>query len=142
MEKYAVIVAAGSGTRMGISTPKQFLLIHDKPLLWHSIEAFFDACPDITIILVLAADQLSKGSSIVASLSRPAQVSLVAGGETRFQSVKNGLGLVPNNAIVFIHDAVRCLVTKRLIERCLAGTLDKGNAIPAVPAEPETMAPA
>jgi len=51
MKKYAVIVAGGSGTRMGASIPKQFMLLKDKPVLYYSIKAFVDAYPDLQVIL-------------------------------------------------------------------------------------------
>jgi 2-C-methyl-D-erythritol 4-phosphate cytidylyltransferase len=134
MHKYAIIVAGGSGLRMGAALPKQFLLLHNKPVLWYSINAFFEAFDDITIILVLPEIHLDRGSSLIQSTARPAQVILTHGGDTRFQSVKNALELVDPSGIVLIHDGVRCLVTPDLIQRCYQSASEHGNAIPAIPA--------
>ena len=132
MKKYAVIVAAGSGLRMGTSTPKQFLLLHDKPVLWYTLTAFLTAFDDLEIVLVLPKEYVDEGKLLAKSTGSPKRIKLVTGGETRFHSVKNGLALVPADAIVFVHDGVRCLLTKELIHRCYNMALEKGNAVPAV----------
>jgi len=132
MKKYAVIVAGGSGSRMGTDIPKQFLLLQNKPLLWHTLTAFLGSFDDMSIILVLPALYMEMGKTIVDSLADSQRIQLTTGGSTRFQSVKNGLKLVGKNAVVFVHDGVRCLVSPALIKRCYAATLEKGNAVPAV----------
>jgi 2-C-methyl-D-erythritol 4-phosphate cytidylyltransferase len=132
MKKYAVIVAAGSGVRMGTDIPKQFLLLQNKPLLWHTLTAFLDSFDDMEIILVLPASHGEMGKAIVESLAQSQRVQLTTGGTSRFQSVKNGLKLVGKDAVVFVHDGVRCLVSPALIQRCYAITIAKGNAVPAV----------
>jgi len=134
MEKYAVIVAGGSGQRMGTDRPKQFLLLHGHPVLWHTLSAFLSAFDDIHIILVLPDGWLEEGKAIAQLTAFPGRIRVVSGGGTRYDSVKNGLAAVPANAIVFVHDGVRCLVTPALIQRCYAGALEKGNAIPAIAA--------
>ncbi|MEP6700782.1 MAG: 2-C-methyl-D-erythritol 4-phosphate cytidylyltransferase [Bacteroidota bacterium] len=134
MDKYAIIVAGGSGTRMGASVPKQFLLLHNKPILWYPLMAFMQAFPNIRMILVLHEQYLEMGKSIIELTPSPGQVSIIAGGSTRFESVRNGLIHVPEDSIVFVHDGVRCLVTAALIQRCYQATLKHGNAIPAVSA--------
>lgn len=133
MRKIAVIVAGGSGTRMRTATPKQFLPLQGKPVLWHSVSAFLDAYDDLSIILVASTDYLGKTSEIITMFAQPERIRLAEGGPTRFQSVKNGLQQVNEQAIVFIHDAVRCLVTKELIVRCYSEALVHGTAVPAVP---------
>ena len=133
MKKYAVIVAGGSGLRMGAATPKQFLPIHGKPVLWYSLNTFLAAWPDLQIILVLPHNHLQTGEEIIQTTSDPARIRITVGGDTRFHSVKNGLDCIHGQAVVFVHDAVRCLLTTDLIHRCYNKTLDKGNAIPAVP---------
>lgn len=134
MDKYAIIVAGGSGSRMGANVPKQFLLLHNKVVLWYSITAFLNAYKDIRIILVLPEQYFENGKDIIRSTSAPDRIEIVAGGTTRFQSVQNGLTKVPMNCVVFVHDGVRCMVTSQLILRCYETTLAKGNAIPAIPA--------
>jgi len=134
MEKYAVIVAGGSGRRMGTDRPKQFLLLHGKPVLWHTLSAFLSAFDDLHIVLVLPQPFLEEGTAIAQLTGLPGRIQLVKGGATRYDSVKSGLAVVPDNAIVFVHDGVRCLVTPALIQRCYTGALEKGNAIPAIAA--------
>ncbi|MET0242232.1 MAG: 2-C-methyl-D-erythritol 4-phosphate cytidylyltransferase [Flavitalea sp.] len=130
--KFAVIVAGGSGQRMGSATPKQFLILSGKPVLWYTLRAFLNAYDDLRAILVLPAAHLPTGQEIVNSLEGYERVTLCEGGDTRFQSVKNGLKHVPENAIVFVHDGVRCLVSETLIRRCYDATLIHGNAVPAI----------
>ena len=145
MLKYAVIVAGGSGNRMNperpqdpvgsrdIPLPKQFLALNGKPVLQHTVETFLAAYPDLKIIVVLPDRFHKDGSLILDKISSAGRIETVVGGETRFHSVKNGLKLVPKDSIVFVHDAVRCLVTINLINRCYEAALENGNAIPAIP---------
>ena len=105
MKKYAVIVAGGSGSRMGGPTPKQFLLLQGKTVLWHTLKVFLDAYEDMEIILVLPEAHLETGRRILATAEADASiregvsfqdrlrsVRVVAGGDTRFRSAPNGIG--------------------------------------------------
>ncbi|RYG06004.1 MAG: 2-C-methyl-D-erythritol 4-phosphate cytidylyltransferase [Chitinophagaceae bacterium] len=132
MKKYAVIVAGGSGQRMGSTTPKQFLTLSGRPVLWYTLTSFLKAFDDLQVILVLPSAHLPTGQEIVKTLENNQRVSFCEGGETRFQSVKNGLKHVPEHAVVFIHDGVRCLVSDELIRRCYEATMIHGNAVPAI----------
>jgi 2-C-methyl-D-erythritol 4-phosphate cytidylyltransferase len=132
MKKFAVIVAAGSGTRMGGTTPKQFLLVNNKPVLYYTLQAFLNAFADIQIILVLPVDYTDMGQEIIDAYFDKDRIRITAGGETRFQSVKNGLQLVEEDSIIFVHDGVRCLLTENLIHRCYATAVDAGTAIPVI----------
>ena len=132
MKPTAVIVAGGAGSRMGAAVPKQFLTLNDRPLLVHTIEAFAHAYEDMDIIVVLPAAFIEQGSDIIAKHLPGVQVFFTEGGETRFHSVKKGLSLVREPSVVFVHDAVRCLVSVSLIRRCYDQTILKGSAIPAV----------
>src|SRR5690348_17463589 len=134
MKKYAVIVAGGSGTRMGNILPKQSLLLKGKPLLWYTIDSFLRAFDDFEIILVLPKDHFVKGEKIAAQLNAENKIRIVSGGNTRFDSVKGGLKLVSQESVVFVHDGVRCLISVPLIKRCYNQALEKGSAIPAVAA--------
>lgn len=135
MIKYAIIVAGGTGTRMGGNTPKQFMLLKDKPVLYYTIKTFLDAFDDLQVILVLPVDFTDMGQEIIDAYFDKDRVRITAGGDTRFQSVKNGLTLVDNESIVFVHDGVRCLLTADLIHRCYAQALETGTAIPAIPSK-------
>lgn len=134
MEKYAVVVAGGSGLRMGTSVPKQFLELHGNPVIWYTLNAFLDSFPDMKIILVLPKQHLETGKQILRSTYDPDRIWMTVGGETRFHSVRNGLQHINRHSIVFVHDGVRCLLTPDLIRRCYEGAVDKGNAIPAITA--------
>ena len=134
MKKYAVIVAGGSGRRMGSAMPKQFLLLQQKPLLWYSLDTFLHAFDDMNIILVLPKENIKEGEQLVKDMHAEKKVTITTGGITRFDSVKNGLALVTEPSIVFVHDGVRCLVSNDLIIRCYTQAVEKGSAIPAVAA--------
>lgn len=133
MKKIALIVAGGNGSRMNNSIPKQFLLLKNKPVLYYSIKAFLDAYEDIEIILVLPQEHIGKGQEIIDGYFDVSKFKITAGGRTRFHSVQNGLSLIKNEeAIIFVHDGVRCLLTKDLIKRCYDAALELGTAIPTV----------
>ncbi len=134
MKKYAVVVAGGSGQRMGSSIPKQFLLLQGKPLLWYTLDTFLKSFDDIEIILVVPETGISEADALVEDLNAQARITITKGGTTRFHSVQNGLALVTEPSIVFVHDGVRCLITKELIQRCYHQAIEKGSAIPAIAA--------
>jgi 2-C-methyl-D-erythritol 4-phosphate cytidylyltransferase len=132
MQTYAVIVAGGSGTRMGADVPKQFLHIHDIPVFIHTLKAFREALPNGKIVLVLPKAHLDTGANYIHQFLPGSGIKIVEGGETRFHSVKNGLAEVKEDSIVFIHDAVRCMVTSDLIHRCQHDAELYGSSIPVV----------
>jgi 2-C-methyl-D-erythritol 4-phosphate cytidylyltransferase len=133
MKKFVIIVAGGSGSRMGTEIPKQFLELCGKPVLMHTISVFHDFDPESKIILVLPEDQLPfwEGLCLKHSFSLVHQV--VSGGKTRFHSVQNGLSQIDGEGIVFIHDGVRPLVSRETLGRCLETAQESGNAIPVLP---------
>lgn len=133
MKRVAVIVAGGSGTRMGKELPKQFLLLNGKAIFIHSILAFNQAYPDILIVLVLPKEFIALAKELVIQASLSSNVEFIEGGATRFNSVKNGLEHVRDADIVFVHDAVRCLVTPKLIKSCSDKACQQGSAIPVIP---------
>ena len=130
MKKFAIIVAAGSGTRMGGTVPKQFILVNSKPVLYYTLQTFLNAFADLQIILVLPVDYTDMGQEIIDAYFDKERIRITAGGDTRFQSVKNGLQLVEDDSIIFVHDGVRCLLTADLIHRCYASAVETGTAIP------------
>lgn len=132
MKKYAVIVAGGSGLRMGTQVPKQFLPIQEKPVLWYTLQAFLKSFDDLNIILVVPELHLVTAQEILRSTDDPDRVWMTIGGETRFHSVKNGLQHIHQHSIVFVHDGVRCLLTPELIRKCYNAAIESGNAIPAI----------
>lgn len=132
MKKYAIIVAGGKGIRMGNTIPKQFILLSNKPVLYYTLKVFLDLYADLQVILVLPLDYTDMGQEIIDAYFEKNRIRIAAGGNTRFQSVKNGLALVEEEAIVFVHDGVRCLVSKELIHRCYEQAVETGTAIPAI----------
>lgn len=133
MKKFAVIVAGGSGTRMGSAIPKQFLEVRNEPMVMHTARAFVNAFPDIKLILVVPESYQEKTRSVFQHFRTEYELVYVSGGASRFHSVQNGLKMVDDDGIVFIHDAVRCLVSPQLIRRCYTHAVDFGSAIPVVP---------
>ena len=131
-KKVAIIVAGGTGQRMGSVVPKQFLEIQGKPILLHTIDQFVAAFEDIQLVVVLPAAYIQEGKDLLTENGFTKNIVFVAGGDTRFQSVKNGLSQITEKSIVFVHDAVRCLLTPALIQRCYQQALENGSAIPAV----------
>jgi len=132
MKKYALIVAGGSGSRMGSDLPKQFMLVKEKPVLYYTLQVFLDAYPDIQVILVLPAEYTDMGQEIIDAYFDKDRIRITAGGQTRFHSVQKGLALIEGESIIFVHDGVRCLITKELIYRCYKKALETGTAIPAI----------
>ena len=132
MNKVALIVAAGSGSRMKSDIPKQFILLKNKPVLYYSIKAFLNAFDDINIILVLPEDHIAKGQEIIDGFFDSSKFKITGGGRTRFHSVQNGLSLINEESIIFVHDGVRCFLTKDLIRRCYNSAVEFGTAVPVI----------
>ncbi len=132
LRKFAVIVAGGTGNRMNNTTPKQFLLLKGKPVLYYTIHSFLQAYDDLQIILVLPEEHVAAGQEIIDAFFDYNRIQITIGGRTRFHSVQNGLQLVSEEGIVFVHDAVRCLVSVELIKRCYDAAIETGSAIPVV----------
>lgn len=135
MKKIAVLVAGGVGSRMKSNLPKQFLLIKQKPVLYYTLKRFFEAFDDFEIILVLHKDYFDLGNEIIAADFGDKKIQLIEGGDNRFLSVQNGLKLITEESVVFVHDAVRCLLSTNLIVRCYEMAIQKGSAIPVVNAK-------
>lgn len=135
MKKYAIVVAGGAGVRMGGGIPKQFMLLNGKPILYYTIKTFLSAYTDLQVILVLPVDFTDMGQEIIDAWFDKSRIRIAGGGDTRFQSVKNGLSLIDEEAIIFVHDGVRCLLTTDLIHRCYDEAMNSGTAIPAIAAK-------
>ena len=136
MRQFAVIVAGGTGTRMGGGIPKQFRSLCGRPMLWWSMKAFYDENPSTEIILVLPEEFIILWEDFFSSLPEKDRLPHVvtAGGQTRTESVKRGLILVPEDSLVAIHDGARPLLKKDLISRGWQTASENGAAIPVVPA--------
>lgn len=114
-QEYALIVAGGKGTRIKSKLPKQFLELAGRPVLLHTLDAFLRYSDKITIVLVLPEDDFPIWKSISEKHQFNYPVILQKGGETRFQSVKNGLEKIEGGGLVAIHDGVRPLISEDII---------------------------
>jgi 2-C-methyl-D-erythritol 4-phosphate cytidylyltransferase len=130
MKKYAVIVAGGNGARMNNKVPKQFLLLKGKPVLYYTIDTFLKTYDDLQIILVLPEEHVAAGQEVIDAFFDYSHIQITVGGRTRFHSVQNGLQLVTDESMVFVHDAVRCLVSPELIKKCYDAAMELGSAVP------------
>lgn len=132
-KKYAIIVAAGSGTRMGGDTPKQFLSIGGKPILRHTIEQFLSLSFPVGIIVVLSPEKKAWWKQYCTDTGFLERYAVPSGGITRFHSVSNALQYLPDDTVVAIHDGVRPFVTTEFLEKMFAAGEEMGNAVPACP---------
>lgn len=133
MKKFVIIVAGGSGSRMGTETPKQFLMLQNKPILLHTIECFKKAINDIHIVLVLPKNQIAYWLEICAAQKDIPAHEIVTGGETRFHSSLHGIQSInEDEAIVAIHDGVRPFPEIHKIQQAFEIAKSKDNAVFAV----------
>ena len=132
-KKFALIVAGGSGTRMNSAVPKQFLELAGKPVLMRTIEQFSTYDREIEFVIVLPSDYIEYWQKLCAKYNFEIPCRLVVGGATRFQSVRNGLEVLEGEGLVFIHDAVRPLVSMLTIRDCEETARLHGNALPVLP---------
>ncbi len=115
LPEFALIVAGGKGTRIKSKLPKQFLELNGTPILMHTLEAFYRYSPTITVVLVLPEDDFATWNDLCKKYNFTKPITLQKGGETRFQSVKNGLEKINGPGLVAIHDGVRPLVSEDII---------------------------
>ncbi|MDI1325010.1 MAG: 2-C-methyl-D-erythritol 4-phosphate cytidylyltransferase [Algoriphagus sp.] len=133
MNKAAILVAGGKGSRMGGPVAKQYLPIAGKPVLMHTLSLFFNLDPQIHLILVLPETDFEFWKSLCEANQFDIPHQLVAGGNTRFQSVRNGLDALPfNSGLVAIHDGVRPFVKPEVIENSFDQAEKSGSAIAVV----------
>ena len=132
-KKYtALIVGGGSGSRMGSDIPKQFMLLKQKPVLMHTIEAFYhsDLNPQIIVVLNIAFHPSWEEACKKYQFDIPHQ--LVKGGDQRFYSVKNALKIIKGPTVIAIHDAVRPLVSNQIITESFLQAELNNNAVVAI----------
>lgn len=130
---YTIIVAGGSGSRMKAKVPKQFLELHGLPILMHTVRAFYTYDNTMTIILALPEQEMAYWEKLCLDYDFNVPVTVVKGGATRFESVRNGLMHIEgSHGTVAVHDGVRPLVSHRLIQECFSTAIDKGTAVAAI----------
>ncbi len=129
---YVIIVAGGKGLRMGNDIPKQFLPVAGKPILMHTIERFHEYDENLKVILVLPESQQAYWKELCETYHFGISHTVVNGGDTRFQSSKNGLAAIPDgeDGVVGIHDGVRPFVSKEVIAECYETAREEYAAIP------------
>ncbi|QNF31632.1 2-C-methyl-D-erythritol 4-phosphate cytidylyltransferase [Adhaeribacter swui] len=132
-QEFVILVAGGSGTRMQSQLPKQFISVGGRPILMHTIQRFYDYNPEIKIILVLPSDQILFWQKLCVDNNFTITHQVVAGGASRFASVKNGLAVISGDGVVAVHDGVRPFAPVAVIQEAFAVAAQKGNAVVAVP---------
>ena len=131
-QKIALIVAGGKGERMNANIPKQFLEIQGKPILMHTLEAFYRFDVTIQLILVLPSVQIEFWDGLCKKHAFTLPHQIIEGGNARFYSVKNGLDIITKPSLVAVHDGVRPLVSLETIARCFEAAEKFDAAIPVV----------
>lgn len=131
MKQNIIIVAGGKGLRIGGELPKQFIPIGGKPILMHTIEAFYNYNKNIHIVLVLPASHRDYWAGLCVEYNFTIPHVITLGGETRFHSVKNGLDLI-TDGIVGVHDGARPFVSVNLIKNCYESAKELGAVIPVI----------
>ncbi len=130
---YAIIVAGGSGTRMQSQVPKQFIPVGGLPVLMHTIQRFRSFSATLQIILVLPESQIPAWHQLCAAYDFQVVHTIVAGGQTRFLSVQNGLqAIVGTEGLVAIHDGVRPFVPTEVIGHSFEAAAIYGTGVVAV----------
>jgi 2-C-methyl-D-erythritol 4-phosphate cytidylyltransferase len=136
MAIHAVIVAGGTGSRMGNALPKQFLPLAGKPIMYYCIKHFLDAFgEDVQLTIVMHPSYTSHFNDVLLCFEKGLNANIVAGGETRFDSVKNGIMSIAGDAqdIVMVHDAARPFANAELLKQLHQAALAHGSALPVLP---------
>lgn len=136
MQVFAILPAAGLGTRMAGPQPKQFLALDGVPILIHSLRAFAAAERVKTIYVAVRATEIERVAAQAAEFGFADRVRVVEGGDNRQESVAHALAALPAEAddIVLVHDAVRPLIDAATIDRTIDAVIEHGAAIVGLPA--------
>lgn len=133
MNRYVIIAAGGTGTRIGTDIPKQFLPLGGKPLLMHTIEAFANQEPEIKIIIALPGHYIQYWMDLCGKFNFLIKHSSVVGGNFRGESVRYALdGITEKEALVAVHDGARPFVDIKTIEKGFELALVYGAAVPVI----------
>lgn len=131
-EQYAIIVAAGSSTRMNLDTPKQYIPVAGLPVLMHTINAFYEYNRKLEIIAVIPESDFRLWDDLCRQYRFDIQLKLQKGGKTRFESVRNGLLEIGDKGIVAVHDGVRPLIEPEIIAASFSIAAIHGSAVASV----------
>lgn len=136
MKNFAIVLAAGNGSRMGADIPKQYIDIEGKPLIVYSLETFQNSNIIDSIILVTRTEDIEYcQTEIVKKYNITKVAAIVSGGAQRYDSVMRGLEKVNEDGIVFVHDGARPCVTEEIIDRLFYDAITIGSAVAAVRAK-------
>jgi 2-C-methyl-D-erythritol 4-phosphate cytidylyltransferase len=139
MRVVAIILAAGSGTRMKSEINKHLLPLAGKPVIVHTLEAF-QRCDAIdAIVLVTSAENIAAYQTLVTEHNIAKVTRIVLGGDTRQVSAYNGLRAVDDCDIILLHDGARPLIAQQEIEAVIRDAAEFGGAVVAVPAKDTTI---
>ena len=127
-----IIVAGGSGARMGARLPKQFLPLDGRPVLMHTVQRFADALPQSRIVVVLPSSHIEYWDKLCRRHGFAVPHIVCTGGANRFESVSNGLRHAGEAELIAVHDGVRPLVSREIIERATEDARTYGAVIPVV----------
>lgn len=134
-DTYIIIVAAGSGSRFGSEIPKQFCLLAGRPVVMHAIDRLLAAVPGAKPVIVISESEQERWEQLCKEYGFESPV-VAYGGATRWESVKNGLARIPEdarpNSIVLIHDGARPLIDHATVKRVCAAAVNTDGALPAV----------
>jgi len=130
MQRSVIIVAGGKGKRMNASIPKQFVELNGKPILMHTIECFARFDEHILIVVALPIEHISFWEKLCQTHHFLIPHTIVAGGNTRFQSVKNGLAAIQKSELIAVHDGVRPLTSDYLVRHCFEEAYYHETAVP------------
>lgn len=136
MQNYVIIVAGGQGSRMKSEIPKQYLSVKGIPIIIRAIQCFLNFSSEMKIIVCVHPSYRAHMENLLKTFNLNEHgIQITLGGDTRFQSVKNGLHLITDQepAVVGIHDAARPFVSKTTIEQCFETARTRGNAVPCLP---------
>lgn len=136
MKTYAIILAGGRGNRMQSDTPKQYLDLCGKPLLFYPIKTFSDWGVDEIILVCGSGDEEFCKKTFIEQYGFSKITHIVPGGKERYHSVYQGLSVIEDpDGIVMIHDGARAFVTKEVIEACYQDACQYASGVAAVPAK-------
>jgi 2-C-methyl-D-erythritol 4-phosphate cytidylyltransferase len=136
MQVFVILPAAGLGTRMATTQPKQFLELNGLPILIHSLRAFAQVSRITSIYVAVRPTEVERVQTQIAEHGYQNKIRIVEGGDTRQESVANALAALPcsDDDIVLVHDAVRPLIDPAIIDRTIDAVVKHGAAIVALPA--------